>query len=139
MTADKSFNTDPTPYHNLLSILWYSFNFSTRIQRPTSNCITKQLIACFIGKYCSTPVIIFMLNCPLNTCIFCVLVSALEYHVVKYLCGLIFRIEIFVIRDMAAGDRSPFCQKCKMTERFVFIIFEFRCEHIFIQKKGCFK
>ena len=45
---------------------------------------------------------------------------------------------IFVIRDMAAGDRSPFCQKCKMAERFVFIIFEFRCEHIFIQKKGCF-
>jgi len=25
-----------------------------------------------------------------------------------------------------------------MAERFVFIIFEFRCEHVFIQTKGCF-
>ena len=46
------------------------------------------------------------------------------------LCCLIFVIlylGVFVIGDIASGDRWSLFQKCKIAERLVFIEFDFRC------------
>ena len=57
-------------------------------------------------------------------------------------CCLIFLISyltvlrgVFVIRDIAAGDRWLLFQKCKIAERLVFNKFDFRCCDIFSNGK----
>ena len=42
---------------------------------------------------------------------------------------------IFVIREIVFGDRSPLFQKCRMVERFVFLVVRFCFRVIFSQAK----
>ena len=45
---------------------------------------------------------------------------------------------VFVIREIAVGDRWSLFQKCKIAECLVFIEFDFRYCDIFFKWKGCF-
>ena len=60
------------PPHTII-FCWFfrnSFDFSTWISWPSTNSIAKKLVASFISKYSPTPIIIFVLDRPLNACMF---------------------------------------------------------------------
>ena len=51
---------------------------------------------------------------------------------------VIFYLRVFVIREIAVGDRWSLFQKCKVAECLVFIEFDFRYCDIFFKWKGYF-
>ena len=55
-------------------------------------------------------------------------------HLPCCLISVIFYLGIFVIRDIAAGDRCPLFQKCKIAESPLFIEFEFRYRDVQLVK-----
>ena len=68
MIINEALDADASPYHHLLLIFGNSFEFSTWISWPSTNGVAKQLVATSMSKYSPTPIIIFVLDCPLNTC-----------------------------------------------------------------------